>query len=223
MFLYRTIDLTHALKSSAPHWSGKIGFELQTELNYEECEPDVKFRVQKLQMYAGMGTHIDAPSHCIEGGKTIEEMHSFIAPCIVIDVSAEEEEIKISEANVRAFEKQYGKIQKNTFVIFYTGWEQYWDHPDKYINDYKFPSLSLECANFLLQREIVGIGIDTLSPDYPDDKFCVHKAILGAGKYIVENVKNSKLLPAFGSFIGIFPLKIEGGTEAPVRLIGFIS
>jgi kynurenine formamidase len=51
----------------------------------------------------------------------------------------------------------------------------------------------------------------------------VHKQLLGAGKYILENVTNLEGLPAKGSFILALPLKIKGGTEAPVRLIGLIN
>ena len=50
----------------------------------------------------------------------------------------------------------------------------------------------------------------------------MHQAILGAGKYIVENVANSSELPLKGSFSLALPIRTEGGTEAPMRLIGFL-
>lgn len=80
-----------------------------------------------------------------------------------------------------------------------------------------------EAAHFLLSRKIVGLGIDTLSPDRPDNGYPVHAALLGAGKYIIENIANADSLPSVGSFILALPIKIKEGTEAPIRLIALID
>jgi len=74
-----------------------------------------------------------------------------------------------------------------------------------------------------LERGAAGIGIDTLSPDRPEDGFPAHKLLLGAGKFIVENAANLRSLPPLGSQVLVAPIKISGGTEAPVRLMGFIK
>jgi kynurenine formamidase len=83
--------------------------------------------------------------------------------------------------------------------------------------------VSVEAARLLLERDIVGLRIDTLSPDSPHSKFAVHQLLLSNEKYIVENVANTDKLPPTGSWCLIAPLKIAGGTEAPVRLIGLIK
>lgn len=67
------------------------------------------------------------------------------------------------------------------------------------------------------------IGIDTLSPNRPEDSFKVHKTFLGAGKIIIENVANLDSMPPTGSFVMVLPIKIKDGTEAPVRIVGFIE
>ena len=67
------------------------------------------------------------------------------------------------------------------------------------------------------------LGIDTLSPDRPEDGFKVHKNFLGAGKIIIENVANLDSMPPSGSFVLILPIPIKDGTEAPVRLVGLIE
>jgi len=74
----------------------------------------------------------------------------------------------------------------------------------------------------LLERSIAGIGIDTLSCDRGDQGFPVHRVILGAGKYLVENIANAKELPPTGGRILVLPLKLKHGTEAPVRLVAFV-
>ena len=51
-----------------------------------------------------------------------------------------------------------------------------------------FPAFSAASAELLLKRNVAGIAIDTLSPDCLDPDFTVHTLILGAGKYIIENI-----------------------------------
>lgn len=216
------IDLTHSLTSDIPHWGSGCGFQHKIELDYSNCTSDVKFRVQSLQMAAGIGTHMDAPLHCVPDGISIADipLQSLIAPCRVIDVSDRaNERYCVSPDDISRFEKEYGMIPKNTFVIFYTGWDKWWLQPEKYRNELVFPSVSKEAAALLLTRDIVGIGIDTLSPDTGDSGFPVHQLILGAGKYIIENIHNAKQLGPIAQIIA-FPIKIQDGTEAPVRLVG---
>ena len=88
--------------------------------------------------------------------------------------------------------------------------------------DFRFPSISKEAALLLLERNVAGIGIDTLSPDRPDSGFPVHEIMLSHGKSIIENVANAKAMPPMGGFSLAMPIKTEGGTEAPIRLIGLI-
>ena len=125
--------------------------------------------------------------------------------------------------DIRQFEREHGQIGAGAFVIVRTGWEQYWNEPEKYRNNLQFPSISRDAAELLLERKIAGLGIDTLSPDTPGSGYPVHEAILGAGKYIVENVANSSELPPLDSFSLALPIRTEGGTEAPMRLIGLIT
>lgn len=44
--------------------------------------------------------------------------------------------------------------------------------------------------------------------------------MLGADKYIIENMANVHQLNAKGDYIIALPIKIQDGTEAPIRLIG---
>ena len=126
----------------------------------------------------------------------------------------------MTKEDVLQFERVYGNIPHGAFVIIYTGWSKRWSQPEKYRNEKIFPSISIEAAEHLLSRNIVGLGIDTLSPDAFGSQFPVHSLILGAGKYIVENVANADQLDPIGSFIFALPIKVFEGTEAPMRLVG---
>ena len=225
-FPYTLIDLTHTLDESVPSWDGKYGFSLRTKIDYTDCSSETKFRVQQINIHAGIGTHMDAPAHCILDGLAIDQipLSQLIAPCVVIDISEKSDaQYSLSIEDIEAFETKYGPILKGSFVMIKTGWERFWNEPEKYRNNLNFPSCSPEATQLLLKRNIVGLGIDTLSPDRPDRAFPVHQMVLGAGKYLVENAANLDKLPPTGSFIMIMPLKIKKGTEAPIRLIGLIK
>ncbi|MEM8728202.1 MAG: cyclase family protein, partial [Chlamydiota bacterium] len=192
-FPYKLIDLTHTLSEESPSWSGESGFNRTLELDYDASDSQVKFRVQRVKMDAGIGTHIDCPSHCLPGAATVEKLplDHLIAPLVVIDVHEKiTADYKISDDEIIGFENEYGRIQENSFVAFYTGWSRHWNNPKQYRNNHSFPSMSESAAHLLISRNVTGIGIDTLSPDLPTSRFPVHKIILGAGKYIVENVHN---------------------------------
>ncbi len=225
LFKYTLIDLTHTLSAEIAHWNMGCNFEHEMTIDYSDVEGAVKFRAHQIKMSEGIGTHMDSPAHCFANALTIPEipLQKLLASCVVIDVSKNiHERFKLSCEDIIEYENNFGQIAPNDFIFIYTGWSRFWTNPEKYRNNLIFPSVSIEAAEFLLQRNICGIGIDTLSPDCIDSGFPVHRLLLNSGKYIVENVANLDKLPAKGAYSLALPMKIGGGTEAPVRLIAFV-
>jgi kynurenine formamidase len=222
---FTVIDLTHDLMPEMPSWSESCRFGHTLREDYDSSV-SYQFRTYDIHMQAGMGTHIDAPSHYFPEGRSITDLslNECIAPCVVINVASQSHErYFLRPQDIEAFETQHGVIPPGCFVMIYTGWEQHWNSPEQYRNNHVFPSVSKEAASLLLERQIVGLGIDTLSPDRPEDGFPVHHLILGADKYIIENVAHASKLPPVGAYTLALPIKIQGGTEAPLRLIGMFK
>ncbi len=222
---FHILDLTHPLSKHSPTWNGSCGFCLEIKKDYDRI-----FRVQQIKMHAGLGTHMDAPSHCIPGGASIADIpvHKLVSPACLIDVSHKaSQDYAISKEDIFDYEKNYGTIRKGSLVIGYTGWDLFWTNPIKYRNvdaqgKMHFPSFSEEAAQILLQRDVGGIAIDTLSPDCSEDSFPVHTLFLGSGKYIIENIAECSKLPPKGAYVITLPLKAEEATEAPTRIIALI-
>lgn len=223
--LFNIIELTHLLSPAVPTWNGSCGFCLEIKKDYDKV-----FRVQQIKMHAGLGTHMDAPSHRFPGGMSIDEisLEKLIAPVCVVDVSKKADaDYEISVEDIENYEGIYGKIASGSLVIGYTGWGHFWGDPKAYRNadtagQMHFPAFSKKAAELLIKRGVVGLAIDTLSPDCLDKSFPVHQLILGEGKYIIENIANASLLPPQGGYAITLPLRAEGCSEAPVRMIGFI-
>lgn len=228
---FKIIDLTHELHAEIPTWDGSCGFQKSLTADYTDFLTPTQFQIQSLTMRAGIGTHMDAPCHCIRGGKGIADiaLTELFLPLIVLDVSAKAHaEYLIDIHDILAFEKIHGTIPPQSLVIGYTGWSRYWNDPIHYRNadeneQVHFPSFDEKAAEILFDRGISGIGIDTLSPDLGiDGYFPVHQLFLGNGKYLIENIANAHLLPPVGAYGIVLPIKISEGAEAPVRFIGFI-
>lgn len=222
----RLIELTQVLSERAPSWGGSCGFCAEVKKDYDRM-----FRVQKVQMHAGIGTHMDAPSHRFSGAASIGEipLEELIVPVYVMDVrSKADAHYEISCEDILEFEAQWGEIAPETLFIGFTGWSRFWTDVESYRNvdergQMCFPAFSRDAAALLLERGVVGIGIDTLSPDCSNSDYPVHRIFLGANKYIIENIGDCSLMPPKGAFAIALPLRALGLTECPIRLVGVID
>lgn len=209
----KLIDLTQALHPSIPDWHGCCGFQLHQDIDYK----DVGIRTQSITTPLGIGTHIDAPSHFFEGACDIATiaLETLYVESVVINVAHKiTPDYVITVQDIKDFEMQYKSIKPHMLILAHTGWSQYWHNPEKYRNAdsngyMHFPRFSEEAADYLLTKFCVGIGIDTLSPDGSNMNFSVHKKILGAGKYIVENLCCLDKLNPYGHRVIVLPLKIK--------------
>lgn len=220
------LDLTQTLVQGIPDWDGCCGFNMKQLINYPQGA-----RVQALEMPNGIGTHMDAPNHFIENACDIAglALKQLLGPGVVIDVSqSAHAEYALCVNDILEFEKKYGMIPEHSIAIIATGWGKKWNQARRYRNAnadgvMRFPVVSKQAAEFLLTRNINGLAIDTLSPDWPDSQFPVHHTLLGAGKFIIENIFIHDDLPPSGFKVLALPIKIEAATEAPCRVIAMLD
>ena len=215
---FRFIELTQLLSPDVPTWSGSCGFCLEIKKDYDQT-----FRVQQVKMHAGVGTHMDAPSHRFKDAPSIADipLEQLIVPACLIDVSKKAHaEYVVSTHDVEENEAKFGKIPPNALVLVQTGWHRFWADPKAYRNEMRFPAISSAAAELLLKRDIAGIAIDTLSPDCLDPTFPVHRILLGHQKYIIENMADASQMPPRGGYCLALPLRGEQMSESPIRLVG---
>lgn len=224
------LDLTHPLSESTQHWPGGVPFSKRLLVDY-----DRGYRKFMFQMAEDVGTHVDSPAHFFEGMATIDRLplRDLIGPGVVVDVRekvARDPDYLLSIEDLKAWEGRFGAMPEGAIVAMLSGWGSRWGNTESYRNmDERgvmhFPGYSRESAEFLVsEREVAGIGIDTLSLDFGGSSdFPVHRIMFEAGKFQMENMANLELLPASGALIFAIPLLVEAAPEAVARIFALTA
>ena len=228
------VDLSYAYDEATLYWpTSPTTFEL-TSLAYGPAEGGHFYAANTFCTPEHGGTHIDAPIHFAEGGWTLGEVpiRHLVAPGVVIDVSpaaAEDSDYRLTEADVRMWERAHGEIPTGAIVLLRTGWSSRWPDALDYLGDdtpgdasnLHFPGYGVEAAWFFVeQRGVAALGVDTASIDYgPSQDFTVHQVVAAAGVVALENVANLDHVPTVGSWIVALPMKIGDGSGGPVRIV----
>ncbi|MEM4417138.1 MAG: cyclase family protein [Nitrososphaerota archaeon] len=175
------------------------------------------FEAEVLMMAVHTGTHVDAPYHFSPEGVSVDEVRpeKLVGEAVVVDLHDVEE---LEHITLERFLKAVStEIRDGDIVLVRTGWDRYIGD-NKYVESY--PGLSREVAEYLVDRRVSALGIDTPNPDHPQDSsFPVHNTLLPRNILIIENLTN--LGPLSGRrvrFIGL-PLKLKGLSGSPIRAV----
>ncbi len=233
----RLVDLSYTYDEETLYWpTAPSLFEL-TELAYGVTDDGFFYSAYSLCTPEHGGTHIDAPIHFAEGGRTAAEipLRQLIAKGVVIDMSEQagvDPDARLDLATVRGWEERNGPVPAGAIVILRTGWGSRWPDPLAYLGDdtagdasnLHFPAYGEEAARFLVEERRVGaLGVDTASIDYgqsPD--FIVHQVAAGSGVPSLENVASAGELPEKDFWIVALPVKIGKGSGGPVRIVALV-
>jgi kynurenine formamidase len=92
------------------------------------------------------------------------------------------------------------------------------------VPDLHFPGIGADAARWLVEKgSIDAIGIDTPSIDYGQSSdFQTHVILYGANIPGFENVARLDQLPESGAYVVALPMKIEGGSGGPLRIVAFV-
>jgi arylformamidase len=165
--------------------------------------------VSELTFGLHSGTHIDAPSHYLSGGKSIDKLPLIVGAAKVCDLSKVEEEISVCDLSVL-------DVSAGDIVLFKTKNSLLWTKK-KFFGDYV--SLSALGAEYLVRKKVAAVGIDYLSVEAADSlEGSVHKILLANDIPIIEGLDLGGIEP--GNYtLFCLPLKVVGGEAAPARCI----
>jgi kynurenine formamidase len=226
----RVIDLSYAINDKLVPWPGDAKwFEAKINATVEKNG----YFTRSFWMLEHYGTHLDAPVHFPPGKMTVDEIppRKLFGPAVVLDAraeSAKDADYRVTAAHVEEWEKRNGRIPEGAIVLLRTGWASRWPDATRYRNQDEqgrmhFPGYSVEAAKLLVGRKVSGLGCDTLSIDYgASEDFAVHRVVLGAGLYQLENLADLSEVPEAGAFLVVAPIKLEGGSGGAVRVFALL-
>jgi kynurenine formamidase len=234
----RIVDLTHPFDESTIYWPTEEGFVLEhgsagmTERGYY-------YEAHRFRGAEHGGTHIDAPVHFAHGRRSVDAIpvEQLVGPAVVIDVSekcAADPDAQIEIEDLRAFEARHGALPDGVILLLHTGFGRRWPDRSAYLGTAErgpaavaklhFPGLHPEAARWLArQRRVGAVGIDTASIDFGKSvAFETHRALFEAEIPALENLALLDALPPTGAFVIALPMKIAGGSGAPLRVVALL-
>ncbi|MFE6256645.1 cyclase family protein [Agromyces sp. NPDC057865] len=209
-------ELSHRIATGMQVYPGDPGVEIGSALEVARDGVDVA----QLRLGSHTGTHLDAPSHTVPGGRTTGRigLDELVGESLVVhlDDLAPRQRYGLAEL-ASAFA---GGLPERVppIVVVDTGWAS------RFGTDaaLEHPALDPEAAAELLRRGMRVLAVDTLSPDPTGgDGFPVHDVVLGGDALIVENLTGLDGLPERVR-IGLFPMPIDAD-GAPVRAVAFVD
>lgn len=229
------IDLTYDFSNRTLYWPTANGFKLDTAFN--GITP-AGFYYEAYNYCAAEhgGTHLDAPAHFAKGKWSTEQipLEKLTGEAVVVDVSAnalKNPDYLISVADIEAWEKINGKLKDDIILFFRTGFGSFYPDAKKYLGTDErgagavaklhFPGIDPDAATWLVKnRKIKAVGLDVASVDYGQSKdFRTHQILYEQNISGFENVANLDKLPISGAYIIALPMKIKGGSGAPLRIV----
>jgi kynurenine formamidase len=233
----RVVDLTHPFNAKTLYWpTSPSAFRLD-QLFFGMTPGGFFYAANAFSAPEHGGTHIDAPIHFSRSGVTVDRipLEQLVAPAVVIDIVTKadrDSDYRLTAEDVREFERRHGRIPTGAIVLLRTGWSRRWPDRKSYFGDdtpadaskLHFPSFGVEAARVLIQeRRVAALGADVASIDYgPSTDFPVHQLAAAANVPGLENLTNLHELPPSGAIVVALPVKIEGGSGGPARVIALV-
>jgi kynurenine formamidase len=232
------VDLSHAYDQSTIFWPTSDTFRLERVA--EGMTPaGYYYAANNVFTAEHGGTHIDSPIHFAQGRQTVDRipLERLLGPAVIVDVTASADadaDYQVTTADLERAEARDGPIPAEAIVLLRTGFSRRWPDAARYLGTAErgadavaklhFPGLHPDAARWLVEnRPIRAIGIDTASIDYGQStQYESHRTLFARDIPAFENLTALERLPARGAFVVALPMKIGGGSGAPLRAIAIL-
>lgn len=192
-------DVTRPISSTSPHYPGDPSPEILTKDHGSYLTTD-------LHLSTHTGTHIDAPSHYLDGATTIDRLplSHLMGRCRVVDFTSCGEKIgeQHLQGRLTGIQRIFIKTQASEVSQFGTS----------------FPHLDMTAATSLLHAGIICVGIDSPSIEAYHGDGSLHQLLLSHGIVIIELLDLSKVAEGTYWMVAL-PLRLQGLDGSPARVI----
>jgi len=212
----KLIDLSHPFEHGQPNF----GWDPKISVIAHNTVKSIGYNITQFSMSSHQGTHLDAPFHFFDNGKTVDQIPvaRFYGPATLVDL-APGSNLKGKMPLTAEMFKPYAKhFRPGAKIIYRTGWSRKFG-TSEFFSDY--PTLTLDAARWIASKKIGLLGMDTPTPSN-EWKECHHILLKrGLEIVIVEGLTNLEKLPRQFTFIG-FPLNLKGRDGAPCRAVAVL-
>jgi arylformamidase len=204
----RWIDISVPVFNGLVHWPGDPTVSLES---VKDMASGAANDLSKVNMGSHSGTHIDAPSHFIKGGKTVSSMPldqtTGIARVIEIHHTSYVTPEELAEHHIRQGERILLKTRNSSRAWYKEPFNK------------NFVSISSAAADFIAKKALKAVGIDYLSVGaFRGDGGYIHRTLLGSGIWLIEGIDLSAVNPG-KYFLYCLPLRLEAAEGAPARAL----
>jgi arylformamidase len=202
-------DISLPISEKLPTWPGDPKILLK---QIRSIQAGDQANVTHLSAPVHVGTHVDAPDHFLDNGKTVEEipLQLLVGPAVVVNtpttttITAQDlRDLKVPEGTVRLL------IKTNNSRLWTAGKMEFQED---------FLALGGDAAEYLVEQGIKVVGVDYLSVAPFTDPVPTHRILLEAEILIIEGLDLSQISPG-GYTLLCLPLKIQGSDGAPARAL----
>jgi len=202
------IDISWPITESITAWKDNKTVKYERVRTWEKDQA----RQSIITMDIHTGTHIDAPSHFLQSGPTIEHMpiDKVIGNCVVLDLTTVDNAI-----SSKHLEQSHHTFSPGDIILFKTK-NSNLSATEKFNHDFIY--LDISGATFLADKKIKAIGTDYLGIERQQPAHETHTILLGNGIPIIEGLRLANVNPG-KYFLICLPLNIIGLEGAPARAI----
>jgi kynurenine formamidase len=232
------VDLSHTYDRTTVFWPTADTFRLDVVAD-GDTPAGYYYAANNFFSSEHGGTHLDAPVHFARGAQAVDQvpLDRLFGEAYVVDVtdaSARDADYQVSVADLQRSEAAQGPIPPAAILLLRTGFSQRWPDAVRYLGtadrgeaaarQLHFPGLHPDAARWLVaNRPVKAVGIDTASIDYGQSSlFESHRALYARNVPAFENLTALERLPLRGASIVALPMKIGGGSGAPLRAVAIV-
>ncbi|MCJ7445418.1 MAG: cyclase family protein [Methanotrichaceae archaeon] len=202
-------DITILISENMPIYPGDMPFSRQKISKIVTGQP---YNLSAFRFGAHIGTHLDAPTHFFDYGKSLDQYPAerfFLQTSVVSVLESERIEPQdLSELNIRRGEAVLFRTENSRRSLL---------RRDLFLDDFVY--MSNEAAELCVQIGVSLVGIDYLSIEkYGEKSAPVHSTLLANDVLILEGIDLIDVPDGRFTLICL-PLKIEDSEGAPARAI----
>jgi len=203
-------DISLPISPDLPIWPGDPKIILEEIISMDN---GADANVSRLEAGVHIGTHVDAPHHFLNDGRTVENLSLDVltGPAFVLHVDDSVDAITADILDAAPIPPATSRL------LLRTKNSRLWTSDIRTFQP-DYVAVTADGAEWLVEHGIQLIGVDYLSVAPFDDTVTTHQIVLSAGMIVIEGCDLSQV--SQGEYVlYCLPLKLVGSDGAPARAI----